>query len=173
MKKIALLLFLACSFTLETEYMYIKKYIDAERENKVQKILVRYNTNKELVEYIFNIANEFDMDPLLIIALIKIESDFVEHAVSSVGAYGTSQISRIANIDVNIELNRHNTYDNILISILFLKKLLVRFNGDLVTTLRYYNGGNIYDSRRYSKKTQRYARNIFKERNKLIELTAN
>lgn len=173
MKKIALLLFLASSFTLETEYMYLKKHIDVERENKVQKIVDRYSTDEELVKYIFNIASEFDIDPLLIIALIKVESDFIEHAVSSVGAYGTSQITRIANIDVNIGLNRHNTYDNILISILFLKKLLIRFDGDLVITLRYYNGGNIYDSSRYSKKTERYAKNIFKEHNKLIELTAN
>ncbi len=98
------------------------------------------------------------------------ESNFIEDAVSRTGAYGLTQITKIANIDINENLDRFNRYDNILLSILFIRKLLNRFNGDLVKALRYYNGGNSYNSEEYTYATKRYVRNVFSEQKKINEV---
>lgn len=79
------------------------------------------------------------------VGLIKIESSFIPAALSRKNAYGYCQITPIANKDVDPKLNRYDPKDNIVLGVRFISKLLTRFEGDIVKTLRYYNAGNNYD----------------------------
>ena len=79
------------------------------------------------------------------VALIKVESSFIPTALSRKNAYGYCQITPIANEDVDPTLNRYNTRDNIVLGVRFINKLLNRFEGNIIKSLRYYNAGNNYD----------------------------
>lgn len=89
--------------------------------------------------------NSGSIDPLLIMALIKVESNFREYALSYAGAVGLMQvmpqtaawISEKLNLNVDIS----SPVDNIVIGIKYLQYLLDFYDGDLDLALRAYNAG--------------------------------
>jgi soluble lytic murein transglycosylase-like protein len=54
----------------------------------------RIPLEKETQEYIWELANEKQLDPTLILAIAKVESNFNPNAVSSTGDYGLLQINK-------------------------------------------------------------------------------
>ena len=99
------------------------------------------------------------------VGLIKIESSFIPTALSRKNAYGYCQITPIANKDVDPKLNRYDPKDNIVLGVRFISKLLTRFEGDIVKTLRYYNAGN-----NYNEYGESYADSIQYEYNTMVSL---
>lgn len=102
------------------------------------------------VELIKTYAQEYDVEPELICAVIHAESRFKEDALSNKGAKGLMQLKdstaawlakelgmtdydkdRLTEPDINIKLG---TY--------YLKKLLKNYKGDIVKTLAAYNAGS-------------------------------
>lgn len=90
--------------------------------------------------HIRSASYRYDIDPLLIRAIIRVESDFDRYAVSKAGARGLMQLMP----DTARELNVYDSFDpaqNIDGGTKYLRKLIDMFNGDLVLAIAAYNAG--------------------------------
>jgi len=87
------------------------------------------------------------IDPLLIIALIKVESNFREKAVSRAGAIGLMQllpstaawICQRSGFSRDIDIT--SPVDNIVVGIEYLRYLIDLYDGNIELALRAYNWG--------------------------------
>lgn len=157
-----------CTLNLEThnfnnnnDYSFVSNDLSV----LINDIADHYNQDFWFIKYIFDISSGYDVDPILMVALIKVESSFVPTALSRKNAYGYCQITPIANEDVDPNLNRYNPRDNIILGVRFIDKLLDKFNGDIVKSLKYYNAGNAYN-----KIGESYAESIKNEYYNMINL---
>lgn len=114
-------------------------------------------------QLIKEISRRHDMDPALIKAVIKAESDFDPHAVSKKGARGLMQLMPQTLKDLNV-YNPFHPRDNINGGVKFLKQLLERFNNNLMLSLAAYNAGATvvekYEAIPPFKETQGYVKRV-------------
>jgi soluble lytic murein transglycosylase-like protein len=114
-------------------------------------------------------AKRYRLDPALLRAVIKAESDFRQHVVSKKGAIGLMQLTP----DTAATLRVANVYDsveNIHGGARQLRHLLNRYQGDLPLALAAYNAGvhrvkggrvpKIRETRLYVRKVLRYYRQL-------------
>ncbi len=84
-------------------------------------------------------------DPLLIMAIMKVESNFDHQAISKAGAVGLMQIMpQTAEWLINRnggQRDLNNPVDNIILGIQYLKYLYNLYDGDIDQVLRAYNAG--------------------------------
>lgn len=122
-------------------------------ENKYNRYLNYFNLDdsyKDLILFIDNTITFYDLNiPLgLFLSLIEVESEFIHNRYSSAGAYGFCQImkntEKIINSENDTLLDRKNKFDNIILSVLYLKGLLKRYDNNLEYALRFYNGGTYW-----------------------------
>lgn len=94
----------------------------------------------QFAEMIRLASNRYGVDPNLVRAVIKVESDFNSHARSHKGAQGLMQLmpetARLHNVN-----DVYDPQDNIEGGVRHLKLLLDRFQGDLSLSLAAYNAG--------------------------------
>ena len=99
--------------------------------------------------YLYKYAGEYRMDPLLIAAIIHVESKFNPVATSRAGALGLMQIkpgtageiARELKMDyVNVE-ELYEPEKNIKMGFYYIRKLYDEFNENLVFSLAAYNAG--------------------------------
>lgn len=127
-------------------------YTDAPFGKKTEKVL----KEKSVVEknptgylsapgddyssYVIKAASKYEIEPELIHAVIKTESNGNQRAVSKKGAMGLMQLmpSTATDMDVN---NPFNAEENIEGGAKYLRYLIERFNGDLTLALAAYNAG--------------------------------
>jgi soluble lytic murein transglycosylase-like protein len=85
-------------------------------------------------------AKKYRLDPALLRAVIKTESDFRQHAVSSKGAVGLMQLTpaTAARLRVN---DAYDSIQNIRGGAKQLRHLLNLYEGDLLLALAAYNAG--------------------------------
>ncbi len=89
------------------------------------------------------------LDPLLIVALISVESEFQQDAVSSVGAHGLMQIRPNTLIAMAQREGMRLTFDElrtdpavqVRLGVRYLKLMKNQFRGDLDSALMAYNAG--------------------------------
>ncbi|MDQ0337839.1 soluble lytic murein transglycosylase [Caldalkalibacillus uzonensis] len=113
-------------------------------------------------------AEHFNVDPFLILAVMKIESGFKQERASKKGAEGLMQlmpetaewINEKSGLNKAPHAYRHDPRDNILLGTWYLSYLLDKYQGDYVKTLVAYNAGQgnvdrwlaegVWDGREYT-----------------------
>jgi soluble lytic murein transglycosylase-like protein len=128
-----------------------------------------YHSKQEIRRAIAFYAKRYRLDPALLRAVIKAESDFRQHVVSKKGAVGLMQLTpdtaatlRVANVYDSIENIRGGAKQ--------LRHLLNIYQGDLSLALAAYNAGvhrvkghrvpKIRETRLYVRKVLRYYRQL-------------
>lgn len=110
-------------------------------------------------------ANKFKLDPALIKAVIKAESNFNHRAVSPVGAQGLMQLMPATASSLKVEDSFHPE-KNIEGGARYLSYLLTLYKGDLTLALAAYNAGEKavakynYNVPPY-RETQNYVKRVF------------
>ena len=148
--------------------------VEAEN-NKIDRYLVflnyysdKYHTTQDIIHHVYETSVDLQLDFHILVSLISNESSFIEVAKSRVGAYGYMQLRPIAMRDIKRQdLDIYNKYDNITAGSIFLKKLISRFDGDIMEALIYYNTGTKLSNR---PKGISYARRILRNAEKLDEV---
>jgi TolA-binding protein len=89
-------------------------------------------------------AKDDNLDPILVLSLVKQESAFDPKATSGSGALGLMQLMPSTAVDTDADVIRADlttVKSNIRVGTTYLKKLLDRFNGNIVLALASYNAG--------------------------------
>lgn len=104
----------------------------------------------DYVDYINKYSREYDIDPLLVSAIINVESKYKKDAVSPKDARGLMQIGPTTGKWAGEELNIENYNENMLfipetnirIGVWYLSKLKNQFGDNLDLILAAYNAGS-------------------------------
>ena len=115
----------------------------------VQQGMKKYFYPYNYKEYVEKYSNEYNLDPLLVLSVIKAESKFKENSTSSKGAKGLMQIMDSTGqwISSNVEISYflpHMLYNpeiNIMMGCWYLNNLIEQF-GNVDTALAAYNAGS-------------------------------
>lgn len=137
------------------------------RDLLLQKDYIDGSVTLEELDHIFVLAQQLtavyfpNVDPILVLALISVESGFRSDAESPAGAIGLMQVmpkwhyNRLEPYLDHPVTKKEGTvlleepYYNLLAGVSYLSELLDTTEGDLIYTLMWYNGGYNYARRHY------------------------
>ena len=98
------------------------------------------NMPSAYLDIIQTACNRHGVDPALVHALVKVESDFNPYALSRKGAMGLMQLMPQTAVDMNVQ-NSFNPNDNVDGGVKYLRYLIDRYEGNLSLALAAYNSG--------------------------------
>ena len=117
------------------------KYEWMMRERRVRIPTDKATTSRKDFDEIINSASQrYGVDPTLVKAIVKAESDFDATAVSRVGARGLMQLMPQTARDMGVR-DIHDPQDNVEGGIRYLSKLLKMFDWKLNLAIAAYNAG--------------------------------
>lgn len=91
-------------------------------------------------DYIYRMAKYYKLDPLLIKAIVKVESNFDPDAVSPKGAMGIMQLMPVTASNYGVS-NAYDPHENIKGGTKYFYKLMKMFNNNITLSLAGYNAG--------------------------------
>jgi soluble lytic murein transglycosylase-like protein len=104
----------------------------------------RYRIPADLAADIYDIALSEGIDPSLAFRLVRIESGFVQRAVSPVGAVGLAQLMPRTAFGLDPSLSYADLFDrktNLRLGFRYLRQMIEKYDGDLRLALLAYNRG--------------------------------
>lgn len=115
----------------------IEQYIELHHEKAVSRAkLLKY------VKWVVQYTKDTDIDPVWVLAMMWQESRMLEESVSSHGAIGLLQILPSTAKSFGVKQQElHQPETNIRTSIIYLKYLMDKYDGNLRTTTIAYNQG--------------------------------
>jgi soluble lytic murein transglycosylase-like protein len=123
------------------------------------------NIPSAYLESINTACDRHGVDPALVHALVKVESDFNPYALSRKGAMGLMQLMPQTAVEMNVR-NSFNPDENIDGGVKYLRYLLDRYEGNLSLALAAYNSGETAVKRWGTippfRETQNYIQRIMK-----------
>jgi len=117
-----------------------------ERLNAIVDYSSRYRIGADLASAVYDIALAEGIEPELAFRLVKVESDFNEHAASSAGALGLTQIMPSTAQFFIPGVTRDSLYQretNLRVGLRYLRTLIREYHGDLRLALLVYNRGEL------------------------------
>lgn len=100
----------------------------------------KYEDTSDYHSIVKSTAGKYNLDPSLIHAVIKTESNYNKYAVSRKGAMGLMQLMPSTAQDLGVE-NPFHPIQNIDGGVRYLRQLLEKFNWNLTLALAAYNAG--------------------------------
>lgn len=116
---------------------------------KVQKVVLKKVYKTEYIEYVKKYATEYEVDPLMIFAIIKAESNFNRNVVSKSGAIGLMQLmdttaEELCNQMDIFYVKKTSLYQpelNIQLGTKYFSNLMKEFDNNYLLALTAYNAG--------------------------------
>lgn len=117
--------------------------------NVPEKIMKKIYPRK-YSEHVENYSEEYNVDPLLVYAVIKVESNFNNDVVSKSNAKGLMQLMDSTATEISTNKINDTSFDcsklfdaetNIKIGVKYLSVLLDKYNGNIYVALAAYNAG--------------------------------
>ncbi len=143
----------------------VTHFTNIPKNGSYKKILTEKKTPREKMydNIIGEKSSKYNIDPAIVRAVIKTESDWDPGAVSHKGAMGLMQLMPSTAKDMKI-INPFDPEDNIEGGTKYLRRMLKRFNGNLDLALAAYNAGpaNVekYGGIPAIRETSRFVKNI-------------
>jgi soluble lytic murein transglycosylase-like protein len=111
----------------------------------------KYPLFSDIVESVYTVSKQYNMNPTLVLGIIQVESNFNPSAVSSRGAYGLMQINhQVWKNELLIDKKKIFEIDyNIHLGLNILNRYLKISKGNLNQALHYYNNGFKYNNTKY------------------------
>lgn len=98
------------------------------------------NLSSVYLDIISSACDRHGVDPALVHAIVKVESDYNPYALSRKGAMGLMQLMPQTAVEMNVR-NTFNPLENINGGVKYLRYLLDRYEGNLSLALAAYNSG--------------------------------
>jgi soluble lytic murein transglycosylase-like protein len=115
-----------------------------ERANKIIQYSTKYGVTAGMAGKVFDASLREGIDPELAFRLVRLESEFNEHAISKVGAVGLTQLmpstARLYQKGVTRE-QLFNGETNLRVGFRYLRTLLDMYKGNVNLALLAYNRG--------------------------------
>ena len=150
------------SYTDEKGQVYLT---DRPDDPKYRLVIGLKNKEDDFNSLIDKLAPKYNLDPLLVRAVIKVESDFEVEALSRKGAQGLMQLmpQTARHLGVKDVWNPHHNVEG---GVKYLRKMLDRFDNNWSLALAAYNAGP-NKVKQYGKippypETQRFVRKVMK-----------
>ncbi len=105
-----------------------------------RSLLTSSNQPSAYVDIINTACGRHGIDPALVHAIVKVESDFNPYAISRKGAMGLMQLMPQTAVVMNVG-NSFNPDENINGGVKYLRQLIDRYEGNLPLALAAYNSG--------------------------------
>jgi soluble lytic murein transglycosylase-like protein len=113
---------------------------------------LKYPNFSRVARIVFKKSREYGFSPYLVMAVIQVESNFDQYAVSTAGAYGLMQVNYSVWKDIyGIDFNRiYQKEYNIDLGLKILKRYYLKSSGNLLKALFRYNNGYKHNNHQYS-----------------------
>jgi soluble lytic murein transglycosylase-like protein len=115
-----------------------------DRRAKIGHAVEHYGIDRELAADIYDLAQEEGIPPGIAFALVQVESEYDERAVSPEGARGLTQLMPATARYLEPQLREEELFDrrtNLRLGFRYLRMMLTRYDDDLRLALLAYNRG--------------------------------
>jgi soluble lytic murein transglycosylase-like protein len=117
-----------------------------DRAKAIMDYSGRFKVNAELAGSIYDVALAEGIEPELGFRLVRVESEFNPHAISSVGAVGLTQLMPATARYFDKNATREKLFEprtNLRIGFRYLRSLITEYHGDVRLALLVYNRGPV------------------------------